>query len=386
MPSFARVVTAPIGAGIFVALLWWIVNSMAGGPGRGWLEQKPWPFSSLVACAAIAAGLTFLQALLGWWRAHRRSADLSFEAARLRLEYQANVVRADLGGALRLRVFEHWYEAWNRMWGQFEGVDVQMIDFTSLQRSPHRQRSHSHSESRTVVVIPLPAKPWPVFEIHPRGFATWMWDLLGCPGVRFNFRDAHLASNRDRDTLRRFNRRYRLFVGVAERIAELAGAPMGVSMGKTPTGEAEIGERFSLSTIQRFAHSRGWTVESCGSHVAFWRSGRIVPADDREAFLREAVDLYRVLAEPATGAADANLSVEATDFDQASLGRRMAGLIAGALVGMVLAMAVCVPLLVAMPFEAARWFVFAWPVLGMAFMAAGAYLGARFSSGTRDGM
>jgi hypothetical protein len=210
-----------------------------------------------------------------------------------------------------------------------------------------------------------------------------MWDLLGCRGASFRFRDELGVIGLDRAALARFNRHYRVFVGFAQRIAEMAGLAVGVPVGAKPAQEAELSDRFTMSALRRFAETRGWTVESCGTHAAFWRSGKIIPAANREAFLREATDLYRSLAAPAKDAADANLVIEAPEFDSSTLGRRMSGLIAGALVGVVAAVAICVPLLLAIPMDLAGVVVFAWPFVAFAFMALGAYCGARLAAAAR---
>ncbi|MCL4206824.1 MAG: hypothetical protein KJ000_30450 [Pirellulaceae bacterium] len=382
MSSTLRILFAPIGGAVVVALLWLALNGMPGNPQRGWLEREPWPISSLPACAAIAAVLCLLHAA-GRHAQQNHNESLATAADRLRLQHSDSVVRSDLGEAAGLRVFSDWNEGRHRLFGRFEGLEVQMLDFTSVQSSASRQGTKPRSDSQTIIVIPLETPDWPVFEIHPRGLSTWMWDLLGCRGASFRFRDEPGVIGLDRAALGRFNRRYRVFVGFAQRVAEMAGLALGVPVGAKPAQEAELSNRFTMGTLRRFAETRGWTVESCGTHAAFWRSGKIIPAAKREAFLREATDLYRSLAAPAKDAADANLVIEAPEFDSSTLGRRMSGLIAGALVGMTAAVVICVPLLLAIPMDLAGVVVFAWPFVAFAFMALGAYCGARLAAAAR---
>jgi hypothetical protein len=380
MFSFLRVILAAIGGGLAVCLLWLLLNGMPGNPQRGWLERQPWPISSLPVCVAIGAALCFLQAAT--WRHYRVHAEnLANTAASLRLDFRQDVKRSDLGGAAELRLFTDWGLGCDRFFGRFEGLELQMLDFSSARRaSAQRRVASGHDDSHTVVVFPLPAHDWPVFEIHPRGLSTWVWDLLGCRGATFRFRDDHAVIDLDRSALARFNRRYRVFVSLAERIAAMAGLAVGLPVGIEPAQEGELSDRFTMSTLRRFSESRGWTVECCGTHVAFWRPGRIVPASHREAFLHEAADLYRSLAAPAKDAADANLVIEATEFDSSTLGRRMSGTVAGAFAGLVVAFAVCVPLLIALPHELSAIAVFAWPIVGFALMALGAYWGSRLAA------
>jgi hypothetical protein len=378
--SILRIVSATLGGALVVSLLWLLLNGMPGKPQPGWLEREPWPFSSLPACAAIAAVLCLLQAATSWHRRHH-AENLATTAARLRLEFTETVVRSDLGAAATLGVFSGWIQGGNRFSGCFEGLELQMLDVTSGQQvSEQRGAKFRQSDSQTVVVIPLGREHWPIFEIHPRGFSTWAWDLLGCRGATFRFRDEFGVIDLDRTALARFNRRYRVFFRLAERIAELAGMAAGLPVGRKPAEEAKLADRFTMSTLRRFAETRGWTVESCGTHVAFYRQGKIIPASRREAFLRETSELYRSLAAPPADAADANLVIEATEFDSANLSRKLSGVIAGALVGMVVAVLLSVPLLLAMPMEVAGVFVFAWPFVAFALMALGAYCGSRLSS------
>jgi hypothetical protein len=382
MSSTLRIIFAPLGGALVVALLWLALNGMPGNPKRGWLERQSWPISSLPACATIGAVLCLLQAA-GWRAQQIHKESLAKTADRLRLQHSERVVRSDLGEAANLCVFNDWNEGWDRLFGRFEGLELQMLDFTSVQSSASQRGTKPRSESQTVVAIPVETRDWPVFEIHPRGLSTWMWDLLGCRGATFRFRDEFGIIDLDRAALARFNRRYRVFVGLAQRIAEMAGMALGVPVGTRPAQEAELSDRFTMGTLRRFAETRGWTVESCGTHAAFWRSGKIIPAANREAFLHEAADLYRSLAAPAKDAADANLVIEASEFDSTTLGRRMSGLIAGALVGVAVAMVIWGPLLLAMPMNLAGIVVFAWPFVGFAFMALGAYCGARLAVPTR---
>ena len=382
MSSTLRIIFAPLGGALVVALLWLSLNGMPGNPQRGWLERQPWPISSLPACATIGAVLCLLQAAAGRGR-QVHAESLANTAARLRLEHRDSVARSDLGEAANLCVFCNWDKGWDRLFGRFEGLELQMLDFTSAQSPAPQRGTQPRSDSQTIVVVPVETRDWPVFEIHPCGLSTWMWDLLGCRGATFRFRDEFGVIDLDRAALARFNRRYRVFVGLAQRIAEMVGLALGVPVGTKPAQEAELSDRFTMGTLRRFAETRGWTVESCGTHAAFWRCGKIIPAAEREAFLHEAADLYRSLAAPAKDAADANLAIEAPEFDSTTLGRRMSGLIAGALVGIVAAVVICVPLLLAMPMDLAGIFVFAWPFVGFAFMALGAYYGARFAVPTR---
>jgi hypothetical protein len=377
---FPRIILEALGGALVVGLLWLLLNGVPGNPQPGWLERQPWPISSLPTCLAAGAALGLLQALTRPQRPGH-TEKLADTAARLRLQLTASVERSDLGGAANLRLFGDWAEASNRFHGVFEGLDLQMLDFTPARGGGMKVGVESPPHApQTVVVFSVPSRDWPIFEIHPRGMSTWAWDLLGCRGATFRFRDEFPVIDLDRSALARFNRRYRVFVSLAERIAELAGLAAGLPLGARPAQEAELAERFTMSTLRRFAETHGWTVESCSSHVAFWRQGKVLPASEREAFLQQAGELYRSLAAPAKDAADANLVIEAPEIDSGTWGRKMSGLIAGALSGMLAAVVLCVPLLLAMPDHLARVFVFAWPFVGFAFMALGAYTGVRLAA------
>jgi hypothetical protein len=374
-----RVLLMAIGGGLAASLLWLLLNGMPGQAQPGRLEQHPWPISSLPVCALLGAALGALQAAGN--PPQRREKALADTAERLRLRFAPTVVPEDLGDNVPLRGLANWAGGENRLYGQFEGVHVQMVDLTTSRRTAAQAgNGPAYSTSHTLVIFATPTGDWPLFEIHPRGMATWMWDLLGCRGAGFRFRDPDSTLELDRTALVRFNRRYRVFVGLAERIAEMAGMALGLRMGSEPAERVELADRFTMHTLRQFGESRGWTVESCGTHVAFWQQGKIIPAAQREAFLQQAVGLYRALAAPARDAADANLEIEPPYVDRSLLGRRLSGMIAGALVGIIVAVSLCVPLLLAVPDDMSRAFFFAWPFVGFAFMALGAYCGSRLTA------
>lgn len=367
------------GGGLAASLVWLVLNGLPGQGQPGRLEQHPWPISSLPVCALLGAALGVLQAAV--YPPQRRERTLSDTADRLRLRFSPTAVPEDLGDAVLLRVLGNWAVAENRLYGQFEGVDMQMVDLTSSRRTAAEPGSRpAYSTSQTIVIFPVPHGDWPVFEIHPRGMATWTWGLLGCRGAGFRFRDPDGVLDLDRSALIRFNRRYRVFVGLAERIAEMAGMALGLRISPEPAERIELAERFTMHTLRRFAESQGWTVESCGTHVAFWQQGQIIPAAKREAFLQQAVELYRALAAPVREAADANLEIEPPHFDRNMIGRRLSGMIVGALAGIILAVSLCVPLLLTVPEDISRKLFFAWPLVGFAFMALGAYCGSRLTT------
>jgi hypothetical protein len=87
MSSTLRIIFAPLGGALVVALLWLALNGMPGNPKRGWLERQPWPISSLPACATIGAVLCLLQAA-GWRAQQIHKESLAKTADRLRLRAQ----------------------------------------------------------------------------------------------------------------------------------------------------------------------------------------------------------------------------------------------------------------------------------------------------------
>ena len=324
----------------------------------------------LYAGVVVAAGIA-LRRLLVYWRRQRGSVSWGCIANDLGLEYREKVCQADLS-TTKLRLFGQGIRGIHQLQGIFEGIEMQMFDLVpDLQRSGGFGAAHG-----TVVLLRIPGAPWPLFEIHPRGVALWLWVLLGCPGLRFGFRQRSLSSRGDRRVLQRFNRRYYVAAALTRRVAELAGLDAGIPLGNALLEERAIRDRFSLSALRRFGASPGWHGECCGTHVAFWRSSRVPPAQ-REPFLREAVELYRSLAAPPRSPADANVEVQVDDLDHAQLGRRLLGLISGGLLGMGLLMLISFPLLRILSPELIRWAVFLWPMLSLAALVIGAYAGAR---------
>ncbi len=289
------------------------------------------------------------------------------------LEYHSQASCADFW-QVPLRVLRMGATAPGMWSGRVEGVAVRMFD-TLLRESSGRQGGRR----QRVVLVEIPKASWPIFEIHPRGPALWLWLLLGCPGLRFRYRAGHASRDR-RKIVQRFNRRYFIIIGLTRRIAELAGFDAGIPLGPSLPDEAEIRNHFCLHTLQQFSVSPGWHVECCGTHIAFWRSGSRGSSREPTQVLRQALALYRSLDTPFRDTDDPHLEVEINDLDHSQLHGRLLGLIAGALLAMGLLMLVSLPVFRMVPPEALPWVICVWPLLSLGFLAAGAYLGARWAA------
>ncbi len=292
------------------------------------------------------------------------------------LEYHPQTPAVD-GSRAPLRVLRQRVVVAGEWSGRIEGVAVRVFE-TLPREASGRQRSRR----QPLVLIEIPSGSWPVFEIHPRGPALWLWLLLGCPGLRFRWKPdrAETAPRRRRKIVQRFNRRYFVVFGLTRRIAELAGFDAGIPLGPTVRDETEIRDRFCWHTLQQFAASPGWHAECCGTQIAFWRSGSGRSSQKLIPLLRQAIQLYRSLETPAREPADLQIEVEINDLDHAQLHGRLLALVAGALLAMGLLMLVSLPFLRMVPPDALPWVIFLWPLLLVGSLAAGAYLGARWAA------
>lgn len=282
----------PLNGGILTAVIWWVVNRVWNAGGIGVLQQQPWPLSSIYACAAIGAmlgmalGMTLV--LLRTGHANRIAALCQ----RLNFQYMADVAREQLPTYHSLRLFEprRWHEARNLMRGRFDGGTVELLDYEFVERG---DESTTHYR-QTVALFPDCGGKLPPFELAPRGLIIkLLYRVAGLEGITFE--PAKSTSGWDRDAIDRFGELYFVSPRLNEslRAAELRRVQSelgGDAADEAPPvpSEQAIRRLFNVELLRTFVDRPGWSVESDGVNLAVWRSRRIVPAADREEFLREA--------------------------------------------------------------------------------------------------
>jgi hypothetical protein len=293
-----RVIRISLGGGIGTAALWWIVNwwivAVMGEPG---FEQRWWPLSSIWACTTIGA---VFYAILGTAdtvvksRAQRRRAhhaeQVTALAAELKFDYVSGICSNDLIRYRNLSLFRlsRWSEAVNRMTGQFDGLDVELVDYTYVLKGDEGGESHY---SQTVVLFPNCAANLPRFQLNPSGPVSKF--LYGDQGISFEV-DERMVSL-DRDVITLFSNQYFLCPGKRPFEDVVRGTHDSSDDCESAIDKESVQRLFNLELLRFFAGRPGWSVESDGQHLAVWRTKHIVPADKRRRFLDDAVRVRRAI-------------------------------------------------------------------------------------------
>jgi hypothetical protein len=292
--SFAWIGSA-IGGGILTAVLWLILNNFWRVNGAGLLVRQGWPWSNFCLCAAAGALIGCVAGLVSRFREIRHARQLAELCQDLSFTYQAEVSRAQLGELGGLPLFEKWSGASNRMTGEADGVRVEMLDYTYIEKGDENNTYYS----QTLLQLPAGTASLPEFELRPRHLGIKMLGLLNLQGITFVPEDGCPAD--EREAIERFNQIYHLSQGLDRTLATIADTATDAEGGPAePPADAteSIRRLFTPAALRFFADHPGWLVQSDGRHLALWRRKTIVPAADRPAFLAEGLEAYRALTAP----------------------------------------------------------------------------------------
>jgi hypothetical protein len=224
----------------------------------------------------------------------------------LNFQYTVDVAREQLPDYHSLRLFEprRWHEARNLMRGRFNGAMVELLDCEFVE---HGDESTTHYR-QTVALFPDCGGKLPPFELAPRGLLIKLfYRAAGVEGIRFE--PAKSTTGWDRDAIERFGKSYFLSPPMDEVLRSAEQRRVQAELGQRGAGfqPAAVGEEipcrleaypmssepairrlFNVDLLRILADRPGWSIESDGVNTAVWRSRRIVPAADREEFIRDA--------------------------------------------------------------------------------------------------
>jgi hypothetical protein len=269
--SFAWI-GATLGGAMAGTVLYFAVDQLVIINGVGLVQRFAAPTVNAYTCAAVGAGLGLFAALLQMARRKQYVQQLIETCQAMGFAYSPNVQRDDLGDFQDLPLFRKWSAARDRMSGTCDGVPVELIDYTSVDRGGESSTYYR----RTVALLPAPEGGLPSFELQPRDLAIKLIAALLTTGIAFDPSEAETAD--DREVLERFGRSYFLSAGI---------------------DAAAIRRLFTMNLLAFFADHPGWHVESDGRHLALHRS-QVIAAAGRPAFVADAVEVHRALASPGT--------------------------------------------------------------------------------------
>lgn len=376
MGKYLKALLSGIPGAIFVAILWFWVNSATGGM----LERAPFPLNDIYACVGIGITLGIAGSCLAIFFANRRREALEGAAAGFGMEFSEKVDRNSLNVEGRLHIFDDWLEASNHMEGVVDDVPIQIFDLWKQ----HTSRSHgksgsnrrTHNQKQTVYLMPLPQKSPVSVQLIQKGALGWMLGAMGFDGIEFEL-DGQFATDEDRRILAKFNEQYLVVQGL--RRGGSNPKPTQPVPDDSEKVLALLEQRLSLDLLRKLAEGRGFSLEICESHLAVWQHKTCVAPGDLVGALAEIVELYTLLVDGPADQRRMKLSASGqTSLTPEVSVRSFGAIAAGGCVGMFLAFAMFVPVFFLFV-EQAPWIVFVWPFFGMAVVAGSVFVSTRIA-------
>lgn len=262
-----------------------MVNGIYRVNGVGWLAGMGWPFDSVVLCAVIGA---VGGAIIGWIR-FRRQARHRVELATLsdELDFHFDPQPGEFQPP-PMPLFENLASVDDRMSRVYEGVPAEVFDLTTVVKSDEGSRT----QRRTIVLLPVPGLP--SFQLKAKTLGYQLLDWIGANGITFD--PAGGKTEADRSAIERFGRYYLLEVGDTTDLA--TGTPEIFT-----EIDRAVRTHFSLDVVKQLAARPGWSIQSHGEHLAFWRGPGVRPASERPRLIASAMALRNALLRPCEEAA-----------------------------------------------------------------------------------
>ena len=213
---------------------------------------------------------------------HHRRQSLEAAAAIAGLDFRGTIDRNDLLYTGNLSVLDNWSNGTNSAIGKIHGTTVQVVDVESTYTSRQTRPGHHGGDStsrhyQTVNFLPADDIPFPSVSLVRRGGTQWAAELLGFKGMEF-YTGQLAASAQDQQTLTEFHSRYMV----------TQGAALKSSLGPQAADDEaalfqRLGQVIGLPLLRRLIEDGPWNLELCPSHVAIWKSRKLVKPHD---FLR----------------------------------------------------------------------------------------------------
>jgi len=268
---------------VVAALLWCLAKYAYQVNGFGVVDRLGWPFSDVYLCVAAGGVLGAIAGIVAHLRALRHAGEVADASALMGLSYTPVVSQEQMGAHRSLALFVRWSAARHWMRGRVEGVPVEVIDYTWINKGGSETDTYHH---QTVVLLPA-AEGMPRFELRPRTIEVMLLECLRAGGDSL---DAEEAAGAERETVERFNELYFLSEGVDRLLSRLGKGE------EDESARAAIRRLFTPELLAFFAARPGWCVESDGRHLAVWHPDRIVCGDGRAALVAEALSVRRAMA------------------------------------------------------------------------------------------
>lgn len=359
------VAAGAVGGAVVLGFLnqMWTVNDV------GMIKRLlPWPLSQWWVWAAGGGIL----GLVRWWQGTEISSQLEAWAQLNDFSYQAYVKKEDFPPAAQLGVFKAWHEGSDYLQGNLKGTAVMMLDYENEQVG-----SENNTYTRqTVVVLPGKGTGLPDFYLVANEFGFHVMESLGIHGMRFAAGKG--LGPAGTDLVARFNERYRLFPGRVQYMHDVT------LIGSEKVDEPEqVRALFTLELLKFFADRPGWSIESQADDLAVWKKKAVVPPQERQQLLRDALEIDRALHQASNLPPTEGLESVYSKPDPAAVQKnffRIALYMAG---GFFLTFPLAFAIFFSLNFDQfTKWMplvVVAWFVLGVGGALLGGYIGWRRS-------
>lgn len=381
MKELLRIIGTAIPGAIIAALCWYYVNEFVPHKGQGILEQQSWPINNIYLCATMGAVLAAGTSIVAILFRQQRGQSFETTARFAGLEYRGTVDSNDLHVSGNPRILSSWSEGDNWAIGHFNGTPIQVVDVTSVRSSSQTDSGQNGGdttsvERQTVFLMPAADDPFPSVCILRRTMLGKALDLLGLKGLEFRSEDGS-SRHADQRLLDQFENSYLVTKGLA----------VGSAAGVDDHQDAELFEKLEqligITFVRQLMEHREWSVEFCPTHVAFWRSGKLVRPQELQQQLSDVVSLRKMLIDHSRDRSAARLRVRgSTRLRLENLAGSLFSIAAFGFGGMVLAFVLYLPIF----FTLGRKFPFVgliWPLIAMAAGATSAFLGSRIMRSRR---
>lgn len=341
------------------------------------LERQAWPLNSVSACVAIGATLAAGSVWIAEYIKHRRRQSMEAAATLAGLKFIGAVDRNDLGLAGPLKIFDDWAEGENFAVGEVNGTEVQVIDVRNVKTSrsigtgSSGSRDTTTTENQTVFLLSAGEPAFPSFSILRKKRFALTIGLLGLQGIEFHTEEP-ATSEQDRKTLEQFRRNYFVTQG-----ATLKSARNDQDADEERQLFDQLEQLIGLPFLKHLLAKSEWNLELCPSHVAIWKSEKLVRPGEYSQQLQAVFDLYQLFLEGPQDRSAVKLKVRGSAKMQIDTSvSQLAPLAVGGCAGMFLAFAMFAPIffLLAPKYP---WIVFVWPVFGMAMIGISTYVASR---------
>lgn len=369
MKQRSSFIKSVFGVSIVIGVVWYIANSSTIINGEGWFDRQQFPLNNPFACVVIGALVVAISiqisAIVRWYR----KSSMQSAAGMIGMSFEATITKSELEQARALRTFDHWDQGLNMMRGVVDNVEVSIFDLhkkIGLKRRIGENQKPVKAVCHTVFLFELPrSSEFRMQLLRKQDVASNLTNFMGYEGVRLDV-DGIKASDADCQLIEQFNRDVMVTQGWVE----------GTSGTSSDLIEQEaflegVEQHIGLELMRRLLSSEKWNLELGESHIAIWQQNKLQQPSSIQNLLRKAHEIYRLLSSGSDMGRGANLNASGeTSLSNEIQFKRFAWIAGGGFLGMVIAFAVMIPLLILFSNEY-PWLLFAWPVTTILLIVGG---------------